>query len=321
LAYRQRLDMGFVMAAGALDLRPYREGDEEAILRILNQASEARFSLDQWAWLLPIEADGRAIVVGERDNEVVAVCAGSPVGFAIDGGERAALQLHGLASRDRGDLDRVLDFFVKTFGSVNRFALATASFDFEGAAPAPVPALIREGAGSVSLRRFLYRAEPARDWEPRLDALWERVRGSYPNAVVRNAELALRRFAGHPSMKHHGFLVFPRYSCHAVAFAVFADDGSSCCWLDLIWDHGHPGALDLLAHISRRLVAQWGSSGERVWLAGDDEASHLLVRRGFRPDTSSPPVVSTRSFTPDLDAGEIVGRAYLTVADAGGLCP
>lgn len=309
------------MAAGTLDLRPYREGDEEAILRILNQASEARFSLGQWAWLCPVEVDGQAIVVGERDNDVVAVCAGSPVGFAIDGSERAAVELHALASRDQSDLNRVLGFFVKTFGSADRFALAMASFGFDGAAPAPVPALIREGAGSVNPRRFLYRAEPARDWEPRLDVLWERVRDWYPNAVVRNAERALRRFAGRPSMKHHRFLVFPRYSCHAVAFAVFADDGSSCCWLDLIWDHGHPGALDLLAHISGRLVAQWGSSAEKVWLAGDDAASNLLVGKGFRPQTSSQPVVSTRSFTPDLDAGDLVGRAYLTAADAGGLCP
>jgi hypothetical protein len=307
------------MGSGALDLRSYREGDEEAVLRILNDESKLRYPLDLWAWLFPVKADGRAIVVGERDNDIVAVCAGSQLRFAIDGRELAAVELRGLAAGDQSDRDRVLDFFVKTFASTERFSLATAPFEFDGAAQAPVTELIRESAESVTPRRFLYRAEAARDWEPRLNSLWERVRDSYPVAIVRNADLAMRRFAGHPSIRHHRFLVFPRYSPSPVAFAVFADDGSSCCWLDLIWDREHRGALDLLTHISGELVAQWGRSGERLWLTGDEAASSLLVSRGFRPLNSTPPQASVRSFIPDLDAGDVVGRAYLTLADVGGL--
>lgn len=305
------------MAVGTLELRTYREGDEQAILRILNDGSELRYPIDQWGWLFPVEVDGRAIVVGERDEDIVAVCAGFPVHFRVDGRELAAIELRGLAARTQSDRDRVLDFFVRTFASNDRFALALAPFDLNGAARIPVTELVRERAGSVNPRRFLYRAEPARDWEPRLDVLWKRVRASYPVAVVRNADLALRRFAGHPSVRHHRFLVFPRYSSSAVAFAVFVNQGSSCWWLDLIWDHAHRGALDLLVHISGRLAAQWGSSGERVWLAGDEAASTLLVNRGFRPRNSNPHLASIRSFTPDLDAAEDVGRAYLTIADTG----
>jgi hypothetical protein len=307
------------MGAGALDLRSYREGDEEAILRILNDASEARYSLDQWCWLFPLETDGRTIVVGERDNEIVAVCAGCPLRFGVDGRELAAVELRGLAARDRSDRDRALDHFVRSCGSTDRFTLAMAPFDFEDAAKTSVTELVRERAESANPSRFLYRAEPARDWEPRLDALWKRVRDSYPVAVVRNADLALRRFAGRPSVKHHSFLVFPRYSRSPVAFAVFADDGSSCCWLDLIWDHEHRGALDLLAHISGRLVVQWGSSRERLWLTGDEAALKLLGGRGFRPLTMTSPGAWMRSFTPDLHAGDFVDRAYLTLADLGGL--
>jgi hypothetical protein len=319
MAHCRRLDLGIVMGAGELDLRSYREGDEEAIVRVLNHESEIPIALDQWAWLFPLEAEGRAIVVGERNGDIVAVCAGCPLRFMIDGRELIAVGLRGLASHERGDRRRVLDFFVKTFASREGFALATAPFAFEGAAQTPVTALVREKAGSVTPGRFLYRAEPARDWEPRLDALWERVRDSYPVAVVRNADLALRRFAGHPSIRHHRFLVFPRYSRSPVAYAVFADDGSSCCWLELIWDHQHRGALDLLAHISGRLVAQWGSSGERLWLAGDETASRLLAGRGFRPLNSTPHIAWVRAFAPDLDVADLVGRAYLTHADLGGL--
>ena len=63
----------------------------------------------------PLEAEGRAIVVGERNGDIVAVCAGCPLRFMIDGRELLAVGLRGLASHERGDRHRVLDFFVKTF--------------------------------------------------------------------------------------------------------------------------------------------------------------------------------------------------------------
>jgi len=323
------MDLGPVMGSGSLKFRNYREGDDAAILRALNEESDLGCSLDEWAWLFPPEEGGRAIVVGERDGEVAAVCAGAPVRVVVDGREWPAVELRKLASRDRDGAGRALDHFVKTFGSSGRFAMSIASLGREGEASSGLDqaekvglaGLVRHNPVSGALRRFLYRAEPARDWEPRLDALWGRVQSSYPVAVVRDANRALRRFAGHPSVRHHRFLVFPRYSGSAVASAVFTDDGSTCCWLDLLWDHAHPGALELLAHISGRLVAQWGSSGEQIWLAGDDAAKTLLMDRGFRPQTSSPRVVAIRSFTSDLDTRDFVDRAYLTAADVGGLGP
>jgi hypothetical protein len=320
------MDVGTMMASPPLTFRAHREDDEAAILRILNESTDLGCSLDEWVWLFPPEDDDRAIVVGERDGEVQAVCAGTPVGVVVDGRELRAVELRKLASRDRDDAGRILDHFFETFGSSGRFTLTIApltreveaSSAFEGAATVGLSALIREKPVRGALRRLLYRAEPARDWEPRLDGLWERVQSSYPVAAVRNADLALRRFAGHPSIRHHRFLVFPRYSATAVAFAVFADDGSNCCWLDLLWDHAHPGALELLAHISGRLVAQWGSSGEQLWLAGDDTAASLLMDHGFQQQALSSPVVAMRSFTSELDARNLVERTYLTTADVGG---
>ncbi len=327
MAHDRRLDVGQLMGFGALKLRPFQEGDEASILRILKEGSGLGCSLDEWAWLFSPEEDGRAIVVGEREDEVVAVCSGTPVDVVVDGRDVPAVELRKLAARDRNDMRRILDHFGETFGSSGRFALMTASFASEGEAPpgfeeAPYAGLVemvRTKPVSRTLRRFVYRAEPGRDWEPRLDGLWERVRNSYPVAVVRNADRALRRFAGHPSVRHHRFLVFPRHSDTAVASAVFVDIGLNCCWLDLLWDHAHPGALELLAHISGRLVNQWGGGGERIWLAGDDAAKTLLADRGFRSQTSSQRGVAIRSLTPELDARDLVARAYLTAADAGGL--
>ena len=316
-----------MMGSDAMNFRAYQEGDEAEILRILNEEPDLGCALDEWAWLFPPEEKGRAIIVGERDGEVKAVCAGNPVGVVVDGREWPAVELRKLASRDRDDANRILDHFIETFASSGRCALTIAglgvvkdaSFGFDGAARVALAGLVRHKPVSGALRRFLYRAEPARDWDPRLDGLWVRVRSSYPVAVTRNADHALRRFAGHPSMCHHRFLVFPRYSGSAVASAVFVDDRSDCCWLDLLWDHAHPGALELLAHISGRLVAQWGNRGEQIWLAGDDAAKALLTDRGFQPLTSAQREVAFQSCTSELDARDLADRAYLTAADVGGL--
>ena len=180
-----------------------------------------------------------------------------------------------------------------------------------------LPVHFRGKPAPGSLRRFFYRAEPARDWEPRLDDLWKRAKHSYPVAVARDADHALRHFAGHPTVRHHRFVVLPRFSDKAVAFAVFADEGSECCWLDLVRDHDHPGALELLTHISGRLAAQWRSRGERLCLAGDEAASELLKNRGFRIQEELGHVVETSAFTGQLDGENTVGRVYLTAADLG----
>lgn len=180
-----------------------------------------------------------------------------------------------------------------------------------------LPTYVRSRPVRGSVRRFLYRAEQARDWEPRLDQLWERSRHSYPVAVVRNAEHALKKFAGHPTIRHHRFLILPRFSGRAVGFAVFADDGSDCCWLDLVWDHDHPGALELLTHISGRLAAQWGSKRENLRLAGDEPASPVLKRRGFRILDENAFDVDMSVFGGQLDEENTVDRVYLTAADLG----
>lgn len=316
------------MGVGTIAFRPYLEGDEVGILQLLDKMSGVANTLDEWAWLFPPEKDGRVIVVGESNGEIKAVCAGTPVRVAVDGREWAAVELRRLASSDRDDAGRVVDHFVETFGSAGHFALATAAFHpnakihpgFKGAGHPRLSVLVRERAKRAPLGRLLYRAEQARDWEPRLDGLWRRARRSYPVAVVRDADRALRLFSGHPTVRHNRFIVFPRYSSRAVAFAVFAFEGARCRWLDLLWDHDHPGALDLLAHISARLFRQFGGEGEEIWLAGDDEARALLTKRGFGPDEMLPtPLVAARSLDPDLDATAFLERSYLTLADAGGL--
>ena len=312
------------MASASLVFRSFREGDEHAILRLLNEHSEVDCSLDEWAWSFPFQAGGRAIIVGEEDGEVAAVCAGVRLRMVVDGREWSVLDIQRLASRDRAGARRALEHVIESPGSTDRFALLITSLDldregltgFTGMQSDRALMLERRGVAASGPRRLLYRAEPIRDWEPRLDRLWQRVRVSYPVAVVRDADRGLHRFAGHPRIRHHRFLVLPRVSSDPVAAAVFTVEGSRCRWLDLIWDHDHPGALDLLCHISGRLAREFQADVEQLWMIGDEAASGVLSGRGFRY-RMVPSRVAAYAIDPQIDARAILDRVYLTSADLG----
>lgn len=323
--------------SGPAVVRTYREGDEIALNRLWERAHGSLRSLDEWSWLYPPEEEGRAIVVAEGDGGIAAVCAGRPICVATNGREWKAVQIHEILAAPGGDgaptddfRNQVVGGFFDAVESKNRFHLALAAVDadvglpshFEDAAVRRIPVFVREQAVVPRLTRFMYRAELARDWEPRLDDLWSRVRATYKAAVVRDAEYALRRFAGHPTVRYHRFLILPRFGNRAVAFAVFSDGGGRCRWQDLVWDNAHPGALELVAHISGRLAARSGVNVEELWLAGDGDARELLEKRGFHAvRTAATPIVTARSLDPELDGRAFLRRAYLTMADAGGPPP
>jgi hypothetical protein len=136
-------------------------------------------------------------------------------------------------------------------------------------------------------------------------------------AVVRYARYAIRRFAGRPGVRYHRFLLFPRFSFHPVGFAAFRTDGGRVRWADLIWDHRHPGALELASHLSAGLAAQTGGELEEMWLNGDAEGQALLERRGFE-ETAEPGQLTmvARAFDPGVDLEAMAARVYVTMGDS-----
>ncbi len=324
-----------------VELRPFAPGDEVPVNDAFNRVFGAGRSLAEWSWKFPLvpPADGgRPILLAWRGGELLAQYAGLPTRFQVDGRVWPAVQIvdvfstpaaRSLFSRRGVWVQTVERFFSDVaasgrypllFGFPGRRALrlGVLQLGYDAIPPQPITSLRREvGRVELAPRRLLYRAELARDWEPRLDSLWQRVRGQYRVAAVRDAERALGRLAGHPRVHYHRFLVLPRLSAEAVGFVAFTSDGGSCRWVDLVWDHGHPGALDLVAHLAARVARQTGAAAEELWLNGDPEGVERLCRHGFvaGPEPQGLVLVA-RSFSPELDVRALDGRVYLTMADA-----
>jgi len=319
-------------------IRPFETGDEVAINNGFNQAFGLQRPLAEWAWKFPPDPDGRLIMVAEVDGDIIAHYAAVAVRFAVDGAIWRAGQIVDVFSTRaarhlfarRGLWVHTVEAFFDHFGRSGRcplmfgfpsqraLRLGVLQLGYDEMPLQEIDYLSRPSSGSTAgPRRLLYRAELARDWEPRLDALWRRAGPSYPVAAVRDAEWALRRFAGHPGVRYHRFLITPRLTRDPVAFVVFRSDGGRCRWVDLVWDHSHPGALDLVLHLSNRLAVQTGCEFEELWLNGDPEGRARLETAGFsRGPEPGKLVFGGRAFDPGLDLGSFDGRVYLTMADA-----
>ena len=323
-----------------LTVRPYSEGDEFAINDAFNRIFGCNRSIEEWVWKFSIEGAREATVAAWDGENLAAHNGGIPAAFMV--GDRRVLSLQGVDTFSLAALDKrrdwkaawldVMDFFAEViapqaqapvlygFTGPNSIGHMVKRCRWDAAEPRRIPLLTRTvgTGGKKSLASRLYVAHPFGDHEPALDLLWKRVQPRYSAAIVRDADGLRRRFAGHPLNSYHRWLVTPRFSQSPVASVVFRTDGGQCRWADLLWDSNHPGALDLVHHLSSRLAQQTGCGQEAMWLDGDPEAEERLRGAGFEggPDPSGvvrvtrflDPTLSTEAFAP--------GKVYTTMADA-----
>ena len=330
--------MGDGVSDEAVTFRPYRPGDERQINEAFNAVFGVHRSLDEWAWKFPEVPGGRPIMLAYAGAKLLAQYAGLPTRFWVDGREHPAVQIVDLFSTRearrrflrRGIFVKTGEQFFEVYARSGRYPLL---FGFPGrrslrigvlqlgydAMPAQEIFYLRRerGAGKPGVHRLGYRAELITAGDARLDALWERVRGDYPIAVVRDAQRAAHRLGGHPRVEYACFLILRRWGREGLGFVAFRTDGGSCRWVDLLWDHAHPGALELAAHLGLELAVQTGAAAEELWLNGDEAGAVRLQALGFQHQREpSLPVMVARSFDPALDINALHGRVYITMADA-----
>ena len=320
-------------------VRLYEPGDEVAINEAFNKVFSKSRSLEEWAWKYATDVRPVPIVAAWDGALLAAHNGGIPADFEVGGVRVKALQgadTMALAAAERRPewrdaWQRVMDFF----GEVARERLGISLlYGFTGGRavshmvhrarwdsvpPRRIPLLVRESRPTGrSLASRFFSARLIGDREPALDLLWERAHHRYSAAVVRNAAHAARRLSGHPTVQYHRFLVAPRLASAPAAFVAFRTDGGICRWVDLVWDGRHPGALELVDHLSRRLAEQHGCDREELWLDGDPEAAHWLSAFGFAgaPDPSGV-VRVVRFLVENLDVEAFTpGCVYTTSADA-----
>lgn len=320
-------------------LRPYRPGDEEAINAGFQRAFGQQRPIEEWRWKFPPEP-GRAILLAERDDELLAQYAALPVRLCIGGVEMAAGQVvDAFSVGPPGVFPRLVRHFYATlcgpeperiallYGFPGERHLRLGLIKLDYGEPRPVAfwsrAVEAEASREATLRGGALLRRLA-GWRVRREVdlaaaerLWRRAHSRYPVAVVRDGSWIARRFCGRPGVDYV-HLIAARHG-EPGALAVLRLHGGEpplLSWAELVWD-GCGGALHALDAEVIRLARETGAREVHLWLHGDPEAARLLAGRGWeRRQCPQRLALTAMSFRPEVEVDAVSARLYFTMADA-----
>lgn len=313
-------------------LRSFQAGDGDAINRGFNEIFHLERPLDEWRWKFQPESGDAWITLGfEASGELVAhfgvvrhwmwvhgerVVAGQAV-------DSYRLRRPGTASQ-RVFIDTVREFY-RVHGDGERIAFL---FGFPGAHhmglgrsllgyvdPVPVPVWHRR-------RPWLRRRRPSLShrvddgFAPEaLDRLWERARSRHPAAVIRDGARWERRYHSRPGSRYR--YATARRDGEIEAWAVFAVDGPTLRWVDLLWDGGDARAIAALDEAALDAAAHAGVRRLEAWLGGDEAAAAALAARGWTRGAHPQGLELTAvPFRKDVDGAALVRELYFTMGDS-----
>lgn len=325
------------MSGEPFEVRPFREGEEEAVNHGFNEVFGLARPVDEWRWKYTPEPEGRWILLAvDGGGEILAHYAALGVRFQAEGRSfRAGHIVDSYARRrlslaPRGVFPATVERFFAEYGAIERLALL---FGFPGTRhlrlglaqmgygePVPVAYWTRPADAPVAPpSRLLWRRYRIRRG---LDAaavgrLWARSRERYPIAVVRDAAWLSRRYTDRPGVEYvHLDAVLPGRRTPS-AWAALRVMGESVKWADLIWDGADPRALATLDREAVGLARGAGSAKLEMWLGGDEEAARAFAALGWRSERQPDDLhVTMRSFDPRVDARRIAVGWYYTLGDS-----
>lgn len=210
-------------------VRPYREGDEDAILDLFSRAFHHSRSLERWRWEYAENPFGnhRISVAVDEEGRLLAHYAGYPVRFWSDAGlagsgprtlsclqigdTMTAPEARRIGRRRTSLLTRTVQHFYAAWchgrvafnfgantGKIQRFSRRTAGARRLEAVPfhaRPLPGPRFPAPMGRAALLGGWRVERADGFDERFDALWRRCRGAYGLLVQRDRRYLAWRYA------------------------------------------------------------------------------------------------------------------------------
>jgi hypothetical protein len=248
-------------------VRPYRDGDEAAILELFARAFHQPRSLERWRWEYAENPHGnhRISLAVDRDDRIGAHYAGYPVRFWNEvglggrgpgpleclhvGDTMTAPEARGVGRGATALLTRAVRHFYATWcdgrvafnfgantGKIQRFSRRTAGARRLGPVPfrtRPLPGARFGAPGPLGARLGGWRVERESGFDRRFDELWERCRGAYRLLVERDRRYLAWRYAA-PDVEYFVWTVSRRG--RLAGWSVFRQEGERLIWGDALFD-------------------------------------------------------------------------------------
>ncbi len=316
--------------SGALDVRPYRAGDEVAIQRGFQEVFGQDRDLETWRWKFEGPREGSIIELGfDAGGDLLAQYSAIALAVRWDGRRARAGQIVDVFSRHARGLARRAGPFLATadgfFARCRRPDGLGFVYGFPGERHQRLGRLVGLYHATSPIEKMTAAVAPRRavrwwrSWlsegfdAAAIDRLWERSRHRYPRAVVRDGSWARWRYAEKP---HGGYRqIVIRRAGVPRAWGVLDGSRPVARWLDLVWDGERAGDLERLDGEIREIAAAAGAERLDLWLRGDSEAREILARAGWKGEEEPILRLGAISFDERWPVEAIYGSFYLTMGD------
>lgn len=324
-------------AASAFTLRPYREGDEEAILPAFTAAFAVPRPLERWRWIYRASPDGARLMLawapdgglaahfggtahrGVRDEQPISVThmrdAFSTPGYRGAIGGRKGVYVRTIeAFFARWDGETT---FVYGFPSARHFRLGSLVGRFSGfsdwVAFRVVLSRTYEGRAAPTLRAVVREVTA---FDAAFDALWKERSRRLRMAVVHDAAFLSWRFGPGAGRPYWTWTVSPYLSARLVGYVVLQPWRDSARLVDFCL----PEDRGLSAGFWRQVAAILYARGVRTvetWFSANAPERSTLRDLGFTPVPTPAEFVPTyRACVPDLELAAIDAGFFYTMADS-----
>ena len=321
--------------------RPYQPSDEAAINDGFNEVFNKSRSLAEWQWKFqPRENEASIIVVLDQHNELICHCGGYQQWLQIDGTVYRTIQLvdvYRLRRPTTKGKPIVLYALRKLFATFCGPDTTPLVFGFPGkrtleigrdqlnfsegihmhlwSRPVPLKWQFWHKTQPFASGTSVEVAHPSEANRHLIDRLWERARTRFDVIQVRNYRWLIRRYVTHPHHNYHYILLYDDRG-EVCAWAVLRNSGGILHWLDLLWDGQDSTKFVELDMAVMQLARRLECKRVDLWLTADEQAVNVIRQQGWqRKPHPLDLYLYARSWLPQLDCSDILGRMYYTMGD------
>ena len=314
-----------------LCVRSYQPGDEREIIRLFHVTFRKRKSLRRWRWEFLENPYGKAnIVLLESDKVgILGHYGGIPIRFNFRGviipvAQSADVMIHP-DFRGRATLERLVHTYIrnsrdngmKLLYGFNEAVVARSNRRFFGAELAPVSEWVCEIPHSQALHESAdndLEVSLVARFDAQTDALWERIKGSYSCAAVRDNHYLNWRYSDQSDRNYTLYQAADPSSGQLVAIAVLGVSEADGLILELLSDPNDTEAIAALLRISLWHFSRAGKLRVRVWLSAHGKLRTCAQAAGFRP-LDSGLYLNLLSLDDSLNAAALKEDFYYTFGD------
>ena len=326
--------------AGRWIIRPYRSGDETAILNLFQRVFGVKRSLEHWRWKFLDNPAGFYVRVAETPSgELIGHYGTLPVlmkwgdrnliltqivDVMVDARVRLGLKRPGLFAM-------LSECSIASIGSPGR---ASGGYGFPTpehlrigqrvsgyVSLHPVQALVKDlndGAGKRVQRTWLVTVEEVTRFGAETDRLWQRCRQALSVAIIRDARYMNWRYVDCSDVTYRLLVASRRLSGSLEGVAVLRlgwGDQPVACLADWLVPDGEAGVAKVLLDHCERVAHDAGMTQLQTWFPPYAWPYRLLVDHGYRPTPTIYHFIAL-STSPEVSIEWAKERWYYTMGDS-----